>query len=428
MPLLLDLYRLTGWILYLLARLLAPVSALFPGRAAYLFSERLGLYKRTQFPLQAPVVWLHAASVGEVQAALLLLDSLRRRFPACRFVLSSTSKQGQELAQSRLPADIACIMAPLDLPQAVKRAAETIRPTLYLCLETELWPLLLLTLARRGVPLLLLNGRLSERSFRRYQKLGQALLPVLRSFRKLALIAEADRNRFAALGTPEERLIVTGDCKFDLPLDDGTGAVRSQIRASLGLAENDRLLLCGSTHSGEEARLVTAYQALRQEMPLVLALAPRHLERLAEVETLLQTQGLEYVRYSALKTGAKRSSAVILVDTMGDLATLYAAGDFLFCGGSLLPGEGGHNVMEAARWGRPVSFGPHMKDWQVAANLLSASGGGFVVRSAEELAAWVRRNAQDPVAYESACRAARETAASQRGALARQMDLVAEFL
>ena len=425
--LLLDIYRLTGLCLYPLARLLAPISPAFPGRSAYLFPERLGLYPGLSAD-RAPTVWLHAASMGEVQAALVLLAALREQFGQYRYVLSVTSRQGHELARARLR-DLSCIMAPLDMPQAVNRAIDLIGPALYICLDTELWPLLLTTLSARAVPLVLLNGRMSERSFRRYRRLAPAIAGVLSSFSRMALIGEADRRRFGALGVAAGCMQVTGNLKFDAPFDEaGAGAIRAGYRRRLGLAEEDRLLLCGSTHGGEEALLVAAWQELcrKRAIPLVLALAPRHLERLAEVENLLQEYGLAWQRLSAL--AGKRTAPVILVDTMGELADLYAAGDCLFCGGSLLPRLSGHNLMEAARWGRPVYFGPYTRDWQDAANLLAGSGGGFRVADMAELVDRVGALLCDAHAYERACRAAHDCAASQRGALARQLAVAAEFL
>ena len=427
-PVLLELYRLAGFFLYPLVRLVAPLLRYLPGRVAYQFPQRLGLFADAD--LACPRIWVHAASMGEVQAALLLLRALRKEYGDCRTILSCTTKQGHALAQSRLPEDTPCIMAPLDMPQAVQRALRAIRPSVYICLETELWPLLLSALYQQGVPMLLLNGRISERSLGRYQKLGRIIPTVLQGFDKMAVISQRDLERFAALGVPRERMLVAGNIKFDLPLDTaGTApadAIRATLRARLGLAPHEQALICGSTHGGEEALLLPVFKELQSDIPLVLVLAPRHQERLAEVETLLQGEGLAFARYSHLQ--GVRGATVVLVDTMGDLAELYSAGDFLFCGGSLLPRLSGHNIMEAARWGRPVYYGPHMKDWQGAADLLSLAGGGFQVKNTGELTALISRHAASRDIYAQACQAAQETARAQRGALKRQMALVGEVL
>ena len=436
-PLLLDIYRFTGFCVYPLARLAAPLISALPRRIAYNFFQRLGIYEAgnrasgSSPATDAPVIWVHAASAGEMQAALILVSALQQQFGGYRYVLSATTKQGSQLAESRLPQNTTCILAPLDMPQAVQRAMRAIRPALYICLETELWPLLLHTLQVRKVPMLLLNARMSARSFRRYRKIAAGIAALLNGFSKIALISQRDRERFAALGVKPERLAVAGNIKFDLPFaDEEAENIRAAHRARLGLAGQEQLLICGSTHGGEEALLVQVFQELAQTMPLVLVLAPRHLERLAGVEALLQTQEIDFEYYSNLKNtpGGPRRAAVLLLDTMGDLADLYSAADFIFCGGSLLPRLSGHNVMEAARWGRPVYFGPHMKDWRDAADLLVHAGGGFQVEDAAALIALISKHAASQEEYREACAAARDTAASQRGALARQMAMLQDFL
>ncbi|NLZ18425.1 MAG: hypothetical protein GX087_11985 [Desulfobulbaceae bacterium] len=431
-PLLLDIYRLTGFFLYPLVRLAAPIIRLLPGRIAYNFSQRLGVYgKGGRADLfehtDKPSIWLHAASMGEMQAALILLNGLCKKYVGYRYILSSTTKQGCQLAQSRLPKEIDCIVAPLDMPQAVNRAIQAIRPSMYICLETELWPQLLTTLQTHRVPMLLLNGRMSARSLQSYKKIRTTIAAVLQGFSAMALISQRDLERFVELGVAPERMTVTGNIKFDLPCAaDSAHAIRAAHRTRLGLDGQEKVLICGSTHGGEEELLLSAFLQLGREMPLILVLAPRHQERFAAVEALLRTQGCSFERYSQLRGG--RSGQVVLVDTMGDLADLYSAADFIFCGGSLLPRLSGHNVMEAARWGRPVYFGPHMKDWQDAADLLVQAGGGFEVEDMTALTSLVREHAASPPAYERACLAARETAASQRGALARQIEMVHGFL
>ena len=447
-PSLLDIYRLAGFLLYPSARLFVPLLGLLqknaannpagstPGRIAYRYSERLGLFgPGVVFAEAGQVVWAHAASVGEVQAALPLLSALLRQYGNRRYVLSCATKQGHELARSRLPEEVVCVMAPLDMPQPVERAVRAIRPALFICLETELWPLLLHRLRERGAPMLLLNARLSERSFRRYRKLGRFMADIVGSFARIAAITERDAGRFAALGAPPDRLTICGNVKFDLPLDaEDALTLRAAYRRTLGLTPEDRLLVCGSTHSGEEERLVAAFTPMwrdASQAPEIckMLLAPRHLERLTQVEALLKARDVAFVRWSALKEGATgREARVVLVDTIGELAALYAAGDFCFCGGSLVAGVGGHNVMEAARWGRPVYFGPHMKEWRGAADLLVASGGGFMIPDAAALVGLIRAHLADAGTYGKACAAASETAKAQRGALARQMAIIAEFM
>ncbi len=430
-PLPLAIYRITGFFLYPLACLAAPLMRFLPGRIASHFSQRLGRYEGDEAVApaggEAVTIWVHAASVGEVRAALLVLAALRREYGAYRCLLTTTTQQGYALARSSLPQDTPCLMAPLDMPQAVSRALTFIRPCLYICLETELWPLALGTLQARRVPMVLLNGRMSERSLRCYRTIRASIAAVLQGFGQMALISQQDLERFARLGMPRERMQVAGNIKFDLPFDgDRARAIRAEHRNRLGLATQERVLICGSTHGGEEALLLSLFTELSSAMPLVLVLAPRHLERLAEVAALLRARGIDHELYSQMQ--GQHRARVVLVDTMGDLADLYSAGDFLFCGGSLLPRLSGHNVMEAARWSRPVYFGPYMRDWQAAADLLLQAGGGFQAQDMAALAALIRGHAASVDSYRQACQAAGDIAAAQRGALARQLSLLDDFL
>ena len=421
---LLLLYSAVGTVLHLTLVLFRPLVELLGGRWAYGLAERLGRYPQVATGPGERVLWLHAASVGEVQAALVLLDDLTRSCPGLRVVLTTTTEQGHRLAESRLPAEITCLMAPLDVVPAVRRALRTVRPDLYVCLETELWPVMLTRLRRAGVPMALVNGRLSERSCRRYRHIRSTMARLLNGFASLAVITEADARRFAALGADPARIRVCGNLKYDMPADD-PATTRRVSRARLGV-DDETVLVCGSTHEGEEEQLLAVYRRLAERGPLVFVLAPRHLERVEAVSGLLGRAGIDCDRFSRVQAGGRTAPAV-LVDTMGDLADLYAGGDYLFCGGSLVD-RGGHNVIEAARWGRPVCFGPHMKDFRDAAELLVEAGGGFQVADAGVLADRILALMHDPESYRLACERAAAAAARQRGALLRQADLVRDML
>lgn len=420
------LYSGLGIGLHLVLSLLRKLIEAFGGRFAYGLGQRLGDYPQEAWTAggQSRVLWLHASSVGEVQAAILLIGELQRTEPNLRLVLTSMTEQGNRLARARLPQSVACLMAPLDLLPAVLRALRTLRPDLYVCLETELWPILLTEARRASVPMLLLNGRLSQRSLGRYQYIGRYIAALLTGFQTLAVIGEADGRRFAALGVPEGRIRVCGNIKYDIPADDPE-AVRRRSRERLGVAD-ETVLLCGSTHEDEEAQLLPVFDRMAAQGPAVLVIAPRHLQRLPAIREVLTRSGVNVDLFSHLPQGG-RTARVILVDTMGDLADLYAGGDYLFCGGSLVD-RGGHNVIEAARWGRPVCFGPHMKDFRDAAELLVDAGGGFQVADAGALADRILALMHDPEAYRLACERAAAAAARQRGALLRQADLVRDML
>ncbi len=420
------LYRALGIVVYVVLVLLLPFSRMLGGRYGYELGQRLGRYRaglRTA-AIQEPTLWIHASSVGEVQAAIILVSALLDWDKTLRIVLSSTTEQGHRMATDRLGSRVSCVLAPLDLEPAVRRAIRLFRPDLYIGLETELWPVLLTALDRSGVPRLLLNGRLSERSYLRFLRIRSFVQPLVTGFQSLAVITTADGQRFAGLGASEARIRVCGNIKYDMPVEQ-VEQKRHQLRQRLSL-EGQRIFLCGSTHEGEEALLLPVYRELAAECGLVWIIAPRHLERLAAVVSLLRGAGLSFDLYSELSQ-KKRAHDVVLVDTMGDLADLYCIGDHIFCGGSLVD-LGGHNIMEAARWGRPVCFGPSMKHFDDVVRLLRDNGGGFQVADAAELTALLRHHCQHPDAYQLACVRAAETAAGQRGAVAHQVALVRQCL
>mgnify|MGYP003599122873 FL=1 len=429
--LLLNLYSVCGLCLYPLARLAAPFVRRMRGRISVGYAHRLGIYD-TEVAVRnhdCRTIWLHAASVGETQAALILLKALYAKLDAVQFVFSTSTEQGYQLAKKRVPPNCVCILAPLDVPQAVDRAIAFFSPSLYLCLETELWPLMLSKLRRHTVPILLLNGRISERSLKGYRRLKSLFSSAIQGLRQVAVITPGDGERFVELGIAREKITVAGNLKFDLPMEneEELAATRKRLRERLGVGNHERILLCGSTHGGEEEILCSVFSELSLNVPMVLVLAPRHLERLTAVQNLLHSRHLGHERYSQLQ-GQHRQTPVVLVDTMGDLAELYCAGDFLFCGGSLLPRLSGHNIMEAARWGRPVYFGPYMKDWRDAASLLTSAGGGFQVEDGPALVKIISCHVQSQEAYTRACHMARETAQKQRGAVLRQIALVEDTL
>ena len=248
--------------------------------------------------------------------------------------------------------------------------------------------------------------------------------PLLEGFQLVAVISEADGQRFLSLGVSASRIEVCGNLKYDMPAAH-LEQIRIEYRKRLGVS-NQAVFICGSTHDGEEEMLLPVFQRLAASLPVIWVVAPRHLERLSAVEAFFRRSGLAFDRYSDLAI-KDRLAEVVLVDTMGELADLYACGDYIFCGGSLVE-QGGHNIMEAARWGRPAYFGPHMKDFSDAAESLTTAGGGFQVANASELASLLLHHHSHSEAYQSACAKAATIAAQQRGALERQAGIVTQLL
>lgn len=399
----------------------------------YRLGERFGLYGQGRAEdgscgEASPLVWIHAASVGEVKAAAALLERLRALRPDSRYLVTTTTEQGHRQARRQMPLEIDCAMAPLDVGLLVRRAIRRAQPTLYVCMETELWPNMLVRARRSGAALALMNGRLSERSRRRYGWVGGMMRFLLRLFKSIGAISAADRQRYIALGADPHTVTVTGNIKYSQAGKGDGKEIRARYAALLALDKRKKVWACGSTRSGEEEILLTAYSRLiEQDADFLLVLAPRHLARIERVSALLRTRGLSHHRLSELRQGAARIHGVVLVDTMGELADLYAIADFVFIGGSLV-NKGGHNVMEPAAWGRPVLYGPCMADFRDAAELLEAAGAGFPVRGAEELTEKILAFVNDKEGYAQAGRRAAAVVAAQKKAVETQAGLILDLL
>ncbi len=399
----------------------------FTGNHQDSIRERLGFYEDVPpGNTSRQRIWLHAASVGEVRAAQALLPELRNFLPDAAFFLSTVTRHGQQVAKEQLGGSLSCIYAPLDVNRVVKRSLSKLQPTCYICLETELWPNFLTAAYRSGVRLLLLNGRLSERSLARYKKIPELIRPLIKSFAAIAVISESDRKRFLELGADPAKMIVSGNVKYDLqthPSQDRTDAYRKR----LGINKNQQVFIFGSTHTGEEKLFIDSFFRLRESIAeAIFIIAPRHLNRLGEIEKLLASHNLAYEKFSQMSFG-KRLHNMILVDTMGELAALYAIGTFIYCGGSLVP-KGGHNIMEAAIWGKPVYYGPYMKDFADAAEILEAQGAGLPIRQPEDFTRSVFALLQSPGQYREICDKARAIALAQQGSARRQAELIRTIL
>jgi 3-deoxy-D-manno-octulosonic-acid transferase len=329
-------------------------------------------------------VWLHAVSVGEVNAALPLIEALQRAYPALPLLVTTTTPTGSQYLQSRLGGRVEHCYLPYDLPGAVRRFLDARRPCLGVILETELWPNLYAAASAAGVPLILANARLSPRSAGAYARWPRLVRETLERLAAVAAQTAADGERLVALGLPRERLTVTGNLKFDAaPTDPAPGLA---LRERLGITRP--VWLAASTHVGEEAATLQAHRELQTTFPdAVLILAPRHPQRFTEVAALCRDEGWDVAQRSA-DTGAP--CAVYIADTLGELPALMAAADAVFVGGSLgtSPGAfGGHNLIEPAACAKPSLFGPHMRNFVELREQVLAAGAGLQVGDVAALAA-----------------------------------------
>jgi len=389
------------------------------------FLQRMGwhIHPSDRQTTASPLVWIHAVSLGEVVAATPLVKALHERHPEFRYIVTTVTETGREAVEQRLGGIAEHRYAPLDFPWAVARMIRSLRPVLYVFVETELWPNLLWTLRAQDVPSVLVNGRLSSRSF------GRQDLPVIRSFYRsilqtltLCLMqSDRDRQRIVALGADPSRVHVTSNIKFDQPLPDVHS--HESLRQSFGLDENEQLMLAGSTHAGEEELLVSAYRHIVKPYPTtVLMLAPRHIERADRVEAVLREAGFAVQRRSRIQ-GKQSGPRVIILDTRGELSRAYRDAVVAFVGGTLVP-VGGHNLLEPAVWGIPVMFGPHTDHCAEVAALLAEAGGGRRVMGVEDLVTSLEEWLGQPETRQRTGQAARQVVLDNQGALTRSLEFI----
>ena len=370
-------------------------------------------------------LWVHAVSVGEVQAAASLVRALRKRHPDLPLTLTTATPTGRARARALFGADVTVRYLPYDLPGPVGRFLERVRPRLGIVLETELWPNLYRASDRRGLPLVLASARVSERSVGRYRRLGGIVRETLAGRVLVAAQSAADAARFVALGAAGERTCVVGNLKFDFELPAEVEARGRALRAGLGAGRP--VWVAGSTHEGEEELVLEAHERLRASRPdALLVLAPRHPQRFEAVAALLRRRGAAFAtRAGGGAVGAEAS--VLLLDTLGELVLFYAAADLAFVGGSLVP-VGGHNLLEPAALGKPVVTGPYTANAAPVARLLIEAGAATVAADAAALAATVARLLADDAARRSAGAAGLAALAANRGALARFLALLEPLL
>ncbi len=378
--------------------------------------------------LSAPptgAIWVHAASVGETMAVAPLLRALRQRHPQRPLLLTTTTVTGAQRAQALFGERLRHAYCPHDLPGAVRRFLDRARPAMLLLAEKELWPNLLAECRRRGLPVWLVNARMSARSARRYRRCAPLSAEMLSGLQCVAATARADRRRFVALGAAPERCVVVGNLKYDLSLDAAAPAAAAALRREWG--ESRPVWLAASVAPAEEAIVLAARDALAERFPdALLVLAPRHPQRFDALASACRRRGLRTARRS-LGEPCGAGTEVALCDTIGELRMLYGAVDVAFVGGSLAP-RGGHNPLEAALWGCPVALGPHTFNFADASRLLESVGAAVRVEDASDIARRLGAWLADDAARRRAGDAARQAVAARRGALARLLALLEQPL
>ena len=361
------------------------------GRYRSSMPQRLGCYSPNMNQLFAtgssPRIWLHAVSMGEVNAAIPIIEAIQAMIPHCSIILSTTTEHGQEHAKSKLPGKVRCIYAPFDFILSVQRSLKQIQPDILVCLETELWPNWIMSAHGMGIQTAVVNGRISERTVNRYLKIRPLMKTVLGSMNAFSMIQDIDAQRILEIGADPEKVAVNGNAKYDLLLRQSNSQIQHEVLSDLGLTGNEPVFIAGSTRHLEEEIILDVYQKILLHVPqAILILAPRHLERIGHIQKIVQASGLRFqLRTDLKKTGTRRTAPVILLDTMGELQAAYSVASVVFCGGSLTP-LGGQNILEPAVWGKPVLYGPSMEDFLDARNLLEETCGGIEIKDGNDLA------------------------------------------
>jgi 3-deoxy-D-manno-octulosonic-acid transferase len=376
-------------------------------------------------------IWIHAVSVGEVLTARPLITELKRKYPNLRMFLSTTTMAGQQLARRSVQDVDAVFYFPFDLGFVVRRTLDLVRPKLFIMMETEIWPNLLRECRARGVKTAVVNGRLSARSFPRYRMIRPMMRRVLEHIDKFLVQSEESARRFIDLGADPARVVVTGSLKFD-SLEVSPTALQARSRDRVlryfRMSSTRPVIVAGSTMKGEEASVLRAFRKIRTSAPnTLLVLAPRNPERFGEAEQLARAEGWKVSRRSDLAVDAEPRVDIVILDTIGELATVYQIATIVFVGGSLVA-TGGHNVLEPAVFGKPIVFGPHMENFLEIAEAFVTNGAGIQLREESELEEAFLSLMGDPVRRARLGAAARALVEANRGANEKSITVLSALL
>lgn len=371
-------------------------------------------------------IWLHAASVGEIVATSPLVKELKEAMPDTPVLVSVVTASGYAMAQRILKDADGLIFFPLDLPWLPGKVIRTVRPKAFLLVETELWPNFLYAARQCAIPVMMVNGRISDRSVKRYHYLRGVLRDMLETVERYCMQSAIDAQYIIQLGADPHRVVVTGNTKFDQTYTQVTEAEREELKDALGLPAQGPVIVAGSTHAGEEESLLQAFRAAREVYPAAsLVLAPRDLLRADELTRLCQAQGLPVRRRT--QPAAHSAGGVVLLDTIGELGRVYSVAEVVFVGGSLVP-HGGHNILEPAAHGKAILIGPHMFNFKETYALFSGRQACQTVYDGQELTAAVLRLLADDRERQRMEAVTLEIVLENRGASKRSIQYLQELL
>ena len=387
--------------------------------------QRLGFFNESINRIgKEELIWAHAASVGEVIAIGNLIKALKKECPNDNYVISTLTSTGQATARRIVPDARAFIYFPLDFSCVVGRVLDTIKPKLLIITETELWPNFIREAKKRMIPIIVANGRISTNSFGRYKKVKFLMKRVLENIDVFLMQSHVDAARIIALGANPATVTITGNLKFDVGEDILLDSVDANLQS------NKLIFVAGSTHRREEVIILDVYGEIRKTYPhMVLILAPRHMQRIGEVERLLSSRNFKFTRRSELPSPFKGNSLnqIILLDTVGELTHFYALAKVVFVGGSLIP-VGGHNILEPASLGKGVLFGPYMDNFEEIAQSFVLRGAGRVVSNRKELLDSILELLSNPEELERMGKTALEIVKANKGSAEKSAKLAKNLL
>lgn len=376
----------------------------------------------------AGVIWIHAVSVGEVLASRKLIEQLQERYPEKTVLVTTTTSTGAQQA-ANLGNGVVHRYMPIDFSWCVQGFLRVVKPEVMLIIETEIWPNTIHTVAKQNIPIVLVNGRLSEKSFSNYQKLSLLIQPALSQISSLLSVHSDDATRFTRLGVDAEKVITTGSLKYDIAVEQQTYDDAATLLKQLG--DSRKVWIAASTHLGEDEQVLAAYKLAKEKVPeLLLVLVPRHPERFDSVAELVQSEGLSCIRRSHHNTAELPSNTdVYLGDSMGEMMILFAASDLVFMGGSLLGKKvGGHNFIEPAVLSKPCITGPSYYNFTDLAEQLINAGMLTVVSNNQQLAEQIAESFSFPEALSARGKAGYDIVMRNQGALKRTVDVTASFI
>jgi 3-deoxy-D-manno-octulosonic-acid transferase len=429
------MYILYNVILFIAAIFIAPyflLKIIFAGKYRKSIIQKLGgkQTKKLTSLKDGQKIWIHAVSVGEVTAAAPIVASLKMKKPRIKIIFSTSTETGQEMARRFIKGVDAFIYFPLDIPFVVRKIIESANADIFVLVETELWPNFLRVCKEHRMKTLMVNGRISPRSYKRYLKTAFFWRRILDNLDEAGMISLVDTERIKAIGLSSEKALALGNSKYDGLAAMVSPSLRREISLRLNVREEEKFFIAGSTHEGEEKIVISVYQDILKHYPeFKLIIVPRHIERTNDVVSLLHQANLnDVIKLSDINDGRLRvDERIIIVDVIGELFKVYSLATVVYCGGSLVP-KGGQNILEAAAWGKVIFYGPSMEDFSQEKALLEDAGCGITIKSEGELSRGIIQLLTHPEEIIGRGERGREAVLANIGAAARYADLISKHI